>query len=136
MIKKCAILCLLGLFSCITKKNDENQSADLSAPSFYTLKEGDIIQHKAPLPNLTKIYVDWTYSDGGKASSEGFRGWDIDRDGKFDVLEALDSSGKVYIWAFDFDGDGIIDAVNRGETNGSQVPGLRPAEGAIKAAHH
>ncbi len=104
----------LGLVGCSTIQSPEMSEVNVASPAFYTLKEGAAIEHPAPLPNLTKIFVNWTYSDGGKSSQEGFRGWDIDRDGSFDMLEALDSEGKPYMWAYDFDGNGVIDAITGG----------------------
>lgn len=113
MVKFLSLLVLGLLGGCATAPVVEEDAEKTVMPAFYTLKEGDKIAHKMPLPNLTKIYVNWTYSDGGKKSKEGFRGWDMDHDGRFDMLEVLDVTGKPYMWAFDFDGDGVIDAVDK-----------------------
>ena len=52
-------------------------------------------------------------SDGSTVSKEGFRGWDIDHDGKFDVLEVLAADGTTTSWVYDFNGDGKIDAMQQ-----------------------
>ena len=128
----------LGLLAvgCATASEPELVESKVVSPAYYTLKEGDVIRHKAPLPNLTKIFVNWTYSDGGKTSQEGFRGWDIDRDGNFDMLEALDAEGKPYMWAYDFDGNGVIDAVTGGPINGSKIQSADSGDATSEVAHH
>lgn len=103
---------LLLNISCATTKPPRDEAKQKAVPAtFYTLKEGDRIENKMPLPNRTQIMVHWTNTDGGTKAQEGFRGWDIDHDGRFDMLEVLDKSGKPNMWAFDFDGDGVIDAI-------------------------
>ena len=82
-----------------------------AGPAFYVLREGETINYPMPLPNRTKIFIDWTYSDGVKRSKEGFRGWDVNHDGRFDMVEVLDEGGRTMAWAYDFNGDFVIDAV-------------------------
>ncbi len=128
MVKKTTFVATLLLTACTTaEKSSENAAKNATeldaetleqkpkslAPSFYTLKEGAKIKNIAPLPNKTEIIVNWTYSDGGKKTQEGFRGWDFDHDGRFDMLEVLDQKGKPSVWAYDFDGDGLIDTVQK-----------------------
>ena len=125
----------LGVVGCSTTETPEMPEVKVTSPAFYTLKEGAVIEHPSPLPNLTKIFVNWTYSDGGKSSHEGFRGWDIDRDGSFDMLEALDAEGKPYMWAYDFDGNGVIDAVTGGPANKKLTEHASGAE-PVEVGHH
>lgn len=120
------------LASCMTSKKSTHGNSDTTSdmaeasgnqpstpvvPSFYTLKEGVKVSYEAPLPNKTEIMVNWTYSDGGKKTQEGFRGWDFDHDGRFEMLEVLDPSGKPTMWAYDFNADGVIDLVQKSVSN-------------------
>lgn len=95
-------------------------------PAFYILKEGDKAMSPSPLPDLTRILINWTYSDNSKTSQEGFRGWDIDHDGRFDMLEVLDASGKTLSWAYDFDGDGAVDALESSQAEQTFGISLEP----------
>ena len=115
-----------------TPKTVENVRPKTLAPALYTLKEGEKTQYLMPLPNKTKISVNWQNVDGKPNPVEGFRGWDLDHDGRFDMLEVLDEAGNTNTWAFDFDGDGIIDAVE----GGKQVPSKAPRPSANPAAKH
>jgi hypothetical protein len=129
------MLSLCGLVTaCLTRQHSSKSEAessleDLSAadggkakpapPSFYTLKQGTKLQNAAPLPDRTEIMVNWTFSDGSQKTQEGFRGWDFDHDGRFEMLEVLDQNGKPAMWAYDFNADGVIDLVKK-------VENLRP----------
>lgn len=135
-MKVWTIVAGLSFVGCATTQSPDAEDIKNATPAFYTLKEGATIQHKAPLPNLTKIFVNWTYSDGGKSSQEGFRGWDIDRDGNFDMLEALDADGKPYMWAYDFDGNGVIDAVTGGKSTNLKNASSLEDESTTEVAHH
>ena len=126
---KLLVLALLGLVtSCVTTPEKEVSEPKPVVPAFYTLREGAKIEHMLPLPDMRKIMVQWTYSDGGKKAQEGFRGWDIDHDGRFEMLEVLDSAGKPYMWAYDFDDDGVIDVVDKNKQvaieESEQAPGI------------
>ena len=117
-------IAVFGLtFACATTpKAAVTARPSVLPPSLYTLKEGDKIQNQMPLPNKTKISVNWQNVEGKPDPVEGFRGWDLDHDGRFDMLEVLDEAGNTNMWAFDFDGDGVIDAVE----GGKQVPSKAP----------
>ena len=106
----------------ITPKPAETARTTAIAPALYTLNEGDKIQNIMPLPNKTQISVNWQNVEGKPNPVEGFRGWDLDHDGRFDMLEVLDEAGNTNMWAFDFDGDGVIDAVESGKQEPSKVP--------------
>ncbi len=94
-----------AVVSCATKPQ-EKQVVD---EPFYTLHETKTTHHPYPLPNQSSIFVEWTFGDGTKKIVEGFRGWDVDHDGRFEMLEILSDKGEVEGWAFDFDGDGRVD---------------------------
>lgn len=111
-----------GLFSCSTLKSAAAPSQQKPGPAFYVLREGQRIDQKPPLPDRLDIGVDWTYSDGDKKTQESYRGWDFDHDGQFDMLEVVDHEGAPLSWAYDFDGDALIDVV--------ELPGSRPDEEA------
>ena len=113
-MKLLSALAMLALFGCATTKAPgDSGNAKVVAPAFYTLKEGAKAVNKTPLPNKTEIMVNWTYTDGSKKTKEGFVGWDLDHDGRFDMLEVLGPDGEPQMWAYDFDGDGVIDAVDK-----------------------
>ncbi|MEI6397856.1 MAG: hypothetical protein WCO71_03705 [Pseudomonadota bacterium] len=113
-MKLISALAMLALFGCATTKAPKDSgNAKVVAPAFYTLKEGAKAVNKTPLPNKTEIMVNWTYTDGSKKTKEGFVGWDLDHDGRFDMLEVLGPDGEPQMWAYDFDGDGVIDAVDK-----------------------
>lgn len=101
---------IAGLSSCSTLKATLNTSKPKAGPAFYVLREGQRIDQRPPLPDRMDIGVHWTYSNGDK-TKESFRGWDFDRDGQFDMLEVVDQAGTPVSWAYDFDGDALIDIV-------------------------
>ena len=106
-----AILALVALFiaGCTgDKKVDEDLPP---SKTHYTLKVGEKINHGAPLPSQSQIMVTWHMSDGTTNKVHGFNGWDFNKDGRYDMVEVLDEKGKVQNLVFDFDGDGVVDAV-------------------------
>lgn len=135
-ISRRVIYCLLAAVSSScstttdlkTEANHPPEKAKAAGPAFYILKEGDKVENKLPLPNKTQIMVNWTYSDGSKKSKEGFRGWDMDHDGRFDMLEVVDGEGQVVSWAYDFDGDGVIDAVENPKATRTRAQDLSESE--------
>jgi hypothetical protein len=122
----CLVLTLL--YGCVTPQKPEPESAEkrVAGPAFYVLREGERLDYPMPLPNRTQILVDWTYSDGAKHSKEGFRGWDVNHDGRFDMVEVLDQAGKPVAWAYDFNGDSVIDAVEHASKVSDAPIGLPP----------
>lgn len=121
-------LVLTFLSGCVTPPKSEPESSEKRAagPAFYVLREGERLDYSMPLPNRTQILVDWTYSDGAKYSKEGFRGWDVNHDGRFDMVEVLDEAGKPVAWAYDFNGDSVIDAVEHASKVSDAPIGLPP----------
>jgi hypothetical protein len=109
-----------------TKSDTEVSEKKPAGPAFYVLREGDKISYPMPLPERTQVLVDWTYSDGAKHSKEGFRGWDVNHDGRFDMVEVLDEAGKPVSWAYDFNGDFVIDAVEHASKPSQSPIGLPP----------
>lgn len=106
----CIMLTIVGA-ACATAPEPEKKGPP--EPVFYTLRTAEPIKHTEPLPNQISIYVDWKMSDGSTVTKEGFRGWDIDHDGKFDALEVLAVDGGTTSWVYDFNGDGKIDAMQQ-----------------------
>lgn len=110
---------LLLVYACASRNtsqiDQEAVNSKVVTPSFYTLKEGRQTKRAMPLPNNSDIEINWTYSDKSKKTNDGFRGWDFDHDGRFDMLEVLDGQGAVVSWAYDFDGDGIIDKTEQAQ---------------------
>jgi hypothetical protein len=141
MIKIVSIIAAIVISSCATAPvpAEAPRHNELS-PALYTLKEGDKIQNILPLPDQTQILINWKEAEGLAKPTEGFRGWDMDHDGRFDVLEVFDSTGKTDMWAYDFDGDGIIDVVEHNkqglqqETTGEIAPSNRASQLTVTEA--
>ncbi len=85
--------------------------AELGGETHYTLKRGDRKVHPKPLPTETPILVDHFQGDGSKVTSAGFRGWDFNGDGRFEMVDVLNEDGSVQARLFDFDEDGRADLV-------------------------
>ena len=107
----CLVMTLSYGCAATQKSDPESVEKRAAGPAFYVLREGERLDYPMPLPNRTQILVDWTYSDGAKHSKEEFRGWDVNHDGRFDMVEVLDKEGKPVAWAYDFNGDSVIDTV-------------------------
>lgn len=111
-------------------------------PATYELRSTNNVDHPAPLPMQTSIVVDWYLNEGVIKSSEGFRAWDMNRDGRFDMLEVLSSDGVTTAWAYDFDGDGRVDLVQATESAGmallhssAPIPSHEDASKLMKLSH-
>lgn len=74
-----------------------------------TLQIGEKIPNPTPLPEETKILVNWHLLNGSKVTSVGFRGWDFNRDGRYEMVDVLNEDGTLQARVYDFDGDGVID---------------------------
>jgi hypothetical protein len=85
-------------------------SAEKAAPKplYYTLRAGTAVTNTSPLPSYTPIFVDWHFDRGPVETRLGFKAWDFNSDGRFDMVESLSDSG-VSEASFDFDFDGRID---------------------------
>jgi hypothetical protein len=105
-----AALLVAGLASaCVTTGDDEANGPPKRV--YYVLKRGKTHPHARPLPDATDIVVEWHYSDGSTTRTVGFRGWDVDGDGRFEMVDVLDPQAHVVKRVFDFDGDGRIDVL-------------------------
>lgn len=104
------LLCGLGLLiqACVSAGGDGSEQG-LTA-THYTLEAAPAREHESPLPDETRIFVDWHYTAGESRRSEAFRGWDFDGDQRFEMVEVLNTDGSVQSRLFDFDGDGRIDS--------------------------
>lgn len=122
----CLVMTLLNGCVTLQKPHPESSEKLAAGPAFYVLREGEQLDYPMPLPNRTQILVDWTYSDGAKHSKEGFRGWDVNHDGRFDMVEVLDQAGMPVAWAYDFNGDSVIDAVEHASKVSDAPIGLPP----------
>lgn len=87
---------------------DVKQAEGQERPTHYTLRLGEAAVHNEPLPSYTPIMIDWHYSSGRVQSVLGFKAWDFNGDGRFDMVQSAssDSPGQA---VFDFDFDGTID---------------------------
>lgn len=82
----------------------------LGGETHYTLKRGTATQHPKPLPTEWPILVDHFQNGGEKVTTEGFRGWDFNGDGRFEMVDVLNADGSLQARLFDFDEDGRVDA--------------------------
>lgn len=111
MIRQVYLILMFLSAACTTVPEPEKKGPP--EPAFYTLRSNEPVDHTSPLPNQISIMVDWKMTDGSVVTKEGFRGWDMDHDGKFDALEVLANDGVTIAWAYDFDSDGKIDAIEK-----------------------
>jgi hypothetical protein len=113
-------------------------SSESSGPkkkTTYTLKQGDTVQLNAPLPARTGIELRMDQDGERQAAQESFRGWDFDRDGRYDMLEVLDLKGETVSSAYDFNGDGVIDLVQKARENEASVKREAVGEPGVSVSH-
>jgi len=89
--------------------SDRQQGASEPVRTYYTLRAGAFMPHQAPLPNATDILVTWHDSKGASREVLGFRGWDFEGDGRFEMIEVLGQNGTPTAYVYDFNGDGRVD---------------------------
>jgi hypothetical protein len=99
---------LLLAVGCVTAEPEGPETAERT---HYTLKEGKKVKNPKPLPDQTDIEVVWHYSNGATTTVDGFRGWDLDGDERYDMVEVLNEDGTTQSYVYDFDGDGRVDLV-------------------------
>ena len=100
-----AMVVLFNLSACATKQESDEKAV---VTPIYRLSATTPVQHKAPLPTESIILVHWKVGEH-ESTYNGFKAWDFDHDGNFEMLEILASDGKITGRAYDFDGDGKID---------------------------
>lgn len=101
----------LNLAVCACSTTDGDDKARPKTNTYYTLQPGDKKVNPAPLPAETPIAVDWHHSDGSSRTIKGFRGFDFDGDGRFEMVEVLKSDGSIQSYVYDFDSDGRVDQI-------------------------
>lgn len=67
--------------------------------------------YRDPLPVRVPLAIREDLSDGSSSTDDRFRGWDVNRDGRVDVVEKFDERGNLQSAAYDFDYDGKVDMV-------------------------
>jgi hypothetical protein len=112
------LICSVGLMAsiflataCFTAKKYTSSPQNHGRKVRYELTQLKPKISADPLPTQTDITIKWIYEDGFEETYNGFRGWDFNDDGQFDLVEELDYSGQVIRRAFDFDRDGLVDKV-------------------------
>ncbi len=102
--------------ACATTKNSSTptlimplESVDPEAPVGYEIEVGRRLRQSAPLPDMEPAQVTLHFADGSVRRYLGARGWDMNQDGRVDMIEILDTAGKAYAYVFDFDADGRVD---------------------------
>lgn len=93
---------------CVTDKPEGPEGAERT---HYTLKEGKKTKYPKPLPDRTDIEIEWYYANGASTTADGFRGWDVDGDDRYEMVEVLNADGSTQSFVYDFDGDGRVDLV-------------------------
>lgn len=94
--------------ACASTEKDE-----VLAPDHYVLENGPIIVAGSPFPNQHPIYANLYAGDKLLERRLAYRGWDMDHDGKIDMLEYLDTNGQVIRKTYDFNRDGGVDVDQR-----------------------
>ena len=110
----------LVVSGCVTGEADDEGA--MTGETHYTLHRGETKIHPAPLPSETPIMVERFKPGGGSVTSEGFRGWDFNGDGKFEMVDVLGPEGRVEARLYDFDADGTIDEKTMTEALRRQPP--------------
>lgn len=105
------VVCLVALTSACA--STQGESDELGGETHYTLKRGEPTVHPKPLPVETPIIVKRFKSDGTSVASEGFRGWDFNDDGRFEMVDVLNADGSVQARLYDFDEDGLTDMMRQ-----------------------
>ncbi len=78
-------------------------------PDHYVLESGPVIPGNSPFPNQHPIYAKIYAGSELLERRLVYRGWDMDYDGKIDMLEYLDPQGRVIRKTYDFDRDGVTE---------------------------
>lgn len=68
------------------------------------------------LPIYTPIYVEEKHENLVKASRLGFKGFDFDHNGTFEMVEVMNKAGVVVGVLYDFDFDGQVDRIDDGSS--------------------
>ena len=88
----------------------EEGGDDEEAP-YEIIKVADPIGFSMPLPDLTRVYRESYQGDKLVNQSLAYRVWDFNKDGRYDLVEVLNSKGEIELRAYDLDFDGIVDEV-------------------------
>jgi len=104
---------IIGLVGCSTSEKPKLVESNDLKPTHYTLRLGEVTENKNPLPRYTPILIDWHYKNGAVKSKLGYKGWDFNRDGRFDMVQILKEDSTVDYTVFDFDFNGTIDMTEK-----------------------
>ena len=109
------------------------EEGEVVAPT-YSLRAGPQVVYPEPLPALTPIYIDRMSSDGKQTSRLGFRGWDFDHDGRFEMVEVLGYRGQLIERLYDLNFDGIVNwQMRRGGSPNPPAPQPSPDDDDSKS---
>ena len=89
------------------------KTADAPKPDHYVLENGPVVPASSPFPDQHPIYAKIYAGDQLLERRLVYRGWDMDHDGKIDMLEYLDPQGRVIRKSYDFNHDGGIELDQR-----------------------
>ncbi len=106
------LLILTG--SCATPKAMPAEEVSTPHRSHYEIRwDSDFKTNPEPLPAQRSGTLLWRLSDNSAEPGRNFRGWDINMDGRLDMLEVLDDKGDPEAFVYDFNFDGTVDLVKQ-----------------------
>lgn len=121
-----AVVVVFAVSACTTLDPKDQDGKIIK--THYTLRAGDRKLNPPPLPAKTPISVDWHYSDGSSSTISGFRGYDFDGDGRFEMVEVLKKDGTIQSYVYDFDHDGRVDQVTPHDARTGATPLVEDAQ--------
>lgn len=101
-------LAVLTVFGCATKTTP----IDVAEP-YFSIQELKSVPTQAPLPNKYEIFITWHYPNNTNITQLGFEAWDVDRDGRFDMVYSLGGDRQKIAVTYDFNGDSVPDLTER-----------------------
>ena len=116
-----------GMFG--DREPDEIPEQELPVRREY--RKGHTVKNSFPLPSMTPVWLDEIRGTKRISSRLAYRGWDMNDDGRFDMLESLSPQGTVIFRAYDLDFDGLVDEVEQLREEAPSKNQGKPLDGLI-----